>query len=128
MIFNDCTSPTGTNTNLSVDLVPPVVVPTVNTGFSGTVVPTQMMNFSCCMPSKRVLDNTTTSVGDVGPSVTGGQMLMMNRDVTFKATYFVQFMPSTAMLNVTLPDGIPPSGIGAQLSPCQPKHMLLMPL
>lgn len=131
MIFNDCTSPAGTNTNLSVDLVPavvPIPTPVCNVGFSATVVPTQYMNYSCCMPSKRVVDTTTTSVGDIAPSVTGGQLAMMNRNATFKATYFVQYMPSTAMLNVTLPDGIPPSGIGAQLSPCQPKQMLLMAL
>ncbi|MDQ0314280.1 hypothetical protein [Amorphus orientalis] len=130
MIFNDCTSPTGTNTNLSVDLVPsvpPIPTPTCNTGFKATVVPSQVTNFSCCMPAKRVLDTTTTSVGDIAPSVTGGQIAMMNRDATCKIGYFVVFMPSTAMLNVSLPDGIPPSGIGAQLSPCQIKQLLLMP-
>mgnify|MGYP001283168035 CR=1 FL=1 len=128
MIFTVATSPTGMNINSSVDLVGIVVVPTVNVGSAGTDVPTQVTNFVCCMPAKNELGTTTISVGDIGPGVDNGQMLMMNRHATFKATYFLDFMPANAMLNVSLPNGIPPSGIGAELSPSQIKQMLLMPL
>lgn len=128
MIFTCATSPTGMNLSPSVDLVGIVVVPTINTGTSATDVPTQVTNFVCCMPAKNELGTTTISVGDIGPGVTNGQMLMMNRHATFKATYFLDFMPANSMLNVALPNGTPPSGIGMEIAPGQIKQMLLMPL
>lgn len=128
MIFTCATSPTGMNINASVDLLGIIVTPTVNTGTAATDVPTQVTNYVTCMPAKNMLGTTTISVGDIGPGVTNGQMLMMNRHATFKATYFLDFMPANSMLNVSLPNGTPPSGIGAELAPSQIKQMLLMPL
>lgn len=128
MIFTCASSPTGMNINTSVDLVGIVVVPTVNVGSMATDVPTQVTNFVCCMPGKNELGTTTMSVGDIGPGVDNGEMLMANRHATFKVTYLLDFMPANSMLNVSLPNGIPPSGIGAELAPSQIKQMLLMPM
>ena len=128
MVFQDNNGPKVAMHIMCPDLVPPIVVPTVNATTGFTNLPTNFNVFFTFLLAKTVATRPALSVGDVGQPVSGGQMLGPSQDATFQPGMMIRFVPGTKMTAVSLPDFPVPDGVGIQIAPGQVTVINLKPI